>query len=154
MKFQYSIGCFFVAWLFTWGAYAVSENTVLSELVVRDKVERAQDTGRRAQLLQREEARRVAASERAEKIRNLPAEQVATWNASDRSDEVLNRLSSVSRVVQSPDVIAIPKSHLVRLGVMSCVVVLLSVVFWRRRHAERMANVKKKDAVSKSQWPC
>jgi len=86
----------------------------------------------------REETSRAVAEERAEKIRNLPAEWVPAWIEGRISDEELNRLpvAAQTRVMESSAVAEVPRRRLLRLGFAVLLVLVLGGAVWLRRLRE------------------
>jgi len=119
------------------GAFAVGNETVAPEAVIREKADRTRTGGTPQELLQREEARRARAEERAEKIRRLAPDQVPAWVASDHSDEALERLAAMPTESPPPALGGVPQTRMVRLGLAIVAVFVLGIAFRRYRNGQR-----------------
>ena len=133
------------SFLLTGIVYAVSGDSAVSAFILRDKLDSAQRDGSPQEQLLREEARRAKAAERVDKIRDLSMEQIAVWNASEQTDEVLEKLSSASRAVPPPSSTdsAIPRNRLIRLSLSFAAVLVLSAMYYRRMRMSEQAGRKK-----------
>ena len=111
-------------------AWAVSEDVNVPDLDAR-KREAQERLG--AEALVRHLAQREQAAARAQKIRELPPEQIAAWSASDQSDAVLERLANAPRAAAAPAEAAIPPGRRVRLEWVGALSVVLAVCVWLQR---------------------
>lgn len=111
--------------------------------------ERAEFQSQRAEVaLRQEESRQDAARQRAEKIRNLPPDQVQAWIDGKLSEEALTRLSVATPLVDTTAApVAIPRSRIIRLGVVSVLVACLACALWVRRRQEQTSALASKKRV-------
>ncbi len=111
--------------------------------------ERAESQSQRAEVaLRQEEARQEAARQRAEKIRNLPPDQVQAWIEGTLSEEALTRLSVATPLGDTTvEPVAIPRSRIIRLGVASVLVACLACALWLRRRQDQTSALASKKRV-------
>lgn len=93
-------------------------------------------------VLAAEKARRAEAETRAQKIRDLPPEQVKAWVEGRLTEADLTELaaSAATGTPKSAATVTIPRSRMNRLILVSAATVILAVFFALSRRRERLAS--------------
>ena len=99
-------------------------------------------------VLAAEKARRAEAETRAQKIRNLPPEQVRAWVEGRLTEADLSELaaSAATGTQNSAVTVTIPRSRINRLILVSAATVILAVLFVLSRRRERLAGRQQRTA--------
>jgi len=99
-----------------------------------------------AVVLAKEKDRRAEAETRAQKIRNLPPEQVRAWVEGRLTEADLTTLaaSAATGSQNSAVTVTIPRSRMNRLILVSAATVILAVFFFFSRRRERLSGRKQR----------
>lgn len=99
-----------------------------------------------AVVLAKEKDRRAEAETRAQKIRNLPPEQVRAWVEGRLTEADLTALaaSAATGSQNSAVTVTIPRSRMNRLILVSAATVILAVFFFFSRRRERLSGRKQR----------
>jgi hypothetical protein len=123
-------------------AYAVSDNTSSSDLVVLDKVDRdARGLSPQTGLL-REAARRAEAEKRVETLRNIPPERVQDWISGKLSEAEIEKLVAKTRENPAGVAAPVPRLRLNHFLLLSLTTLVLVYFYSAQRRRARMVATK------------
>ena len=135
-----AIWCFIAATAFALVDGAVDPSLILS---AREREAQSEPV---AVVLAKEKARRAEAETRAQKIRNLPPEQVRAWVEGRLTEADLTALaaSAATGSQNSAVTVTIPRSRMNRLILVSAATFILAVCFVLSRRRGRLAGQRQK----------